>query len=62
MFCGPVTHESLPTLYTAAISEQAFVSQALTNILDAIARDYPATLVDELERRREHVAVAARPA
>jgi predicted transcriptional regulator len=52
----------LAYIYTAAISEQVFVRQALTNILDAIARDYPATLVDELERRREHVAVGVRPA
>ncbi len=38
--------------YIAAVSEEEFVSQALTNSLDAIAHDYPAALVGYLETRR----------
>jgi predicted transcriptional regulator len=39
-------------IYSAAISEQDFISQVLTNIVDAMVRDYPAALVDYLETHR----------
>jgi predicted transcriptional regulator len=39
-------------IYTAAVSEQDFISQVLTNILDAMARDYPTALAGYLETRR----------
>jgi predicted transcriptional regulator len=38
--------------YTAAVSEQDFISQVLTNILDAMARDYPTALARYLETPR----------